>query len=107
RYLEQYDFKLVHEARRERQLLMKLASNPARPIPFLLPIYNDDPYSPIKIRLGLTIYDLLGNLGREDRHRMLDRRSAVQTMPALKSEGLRAAGVYHDSQTDDARLTLE
>jgi glycerol-3-phosphate dehydrogenase len=107
RYLEQYDFKLVHEARRERQLLMKLAPHLARPIPFLLPIYGDDPYSPLKVRLGLTIYDLLGNLGREDRHRMLDPRAALQALPALRPDGLRAAGVYHDSQTDDARLTLE
>src|SRR5881398_1391480 len=75
RYLEQFDFKLVHEARRERRRLMKLAPHLARPLPFLLPIYRGDPYSPLKIRLGLTIYDLLGNLGGADRHRMLDAES--------------------------------
>jgi glycerol-3-phosphate dehydrogenase len=107
RYLEQYAFRLVHEARRERRLLLKLAPHLARPVPFLLPIYRDDPYSPLKIRLGLTIYDLLGNLGRKDRHRMLDVGSAIETVPALQPQGLRAAAVYHDSQTDDARLTLE
>src|SRR5438270_9257091 len=68
RYLEQFDFKLVYEARRERRRLMKLAPHLARPLPFLLPIYRGDPYSPLKIRLGLTIYDLLGNLGGADRH---------------------------------------
>ena len=107
RYLEQFDVKLVHEARRERRRLMKLAPHLARPLPFLLPIYRGDPYSPLKIRLGLTIYDLLGNLGGTDRHRMLDAESALELVPGLRPEGLRAAAVYHDSSTDDARLTLE
>ncbi len=107
RYLEQFDFKLVREARQERRLLQKLAPHLVRPVPFLLPMYVDDPYSPFKVRLGLTIYDLLGNLGRDDRHHMLDAKSAVELVPALRSDGLRGAAVYHDSRTDDARLTLE
>lgn len=107
RYLEQLEFKLVHEARRERRLLLKLAPHLARPIPFLLPIYQGDPYSPLKIRLGLSIYDLLGNLGKKDRHRMLSPAEALRRIPGLRSEGLRAGAVYFDSETDDARLTLE
>lgn len=107
RYLEQLEFKLVHEARRERRLLLKLAPHLARPVPFLLPIYQGDPYSPLKIRLGLSIYDLLGNLGNTDRHRMLSPAEALRRIPGLRSEGLRAGAVYFDSETDDARLTLE
>src|ERR1700735_1371686 len=63
RYLEQLDFRLVHEARRERRILLNLAPHLVRPLPFLLPIYEDDPYSPAKVQLGLTIYDLFGNAG--------------------------------------------
>ena len=107
RYLEQLDFKLVHEARTERRRLRELAPHLARPLPFLLPIYAGDPYDPFKIRIGLTLYDLLGNLGREDRHRMLAPEEAARAVPSLRREGLRAAAVYHDSETDDARLTLE
>src|SRR2546422_6866119 len=107
RYLEQLDFKLVHEARRERRLLLKLAPHLAWPVPFLLPIYKGDPYSPLKIRVGLSIYDLLGSLGRGDRHRMLSPQEALRAIPALRREGLRAAALYHDSETDDARLPLE
>src|SRR5579885_234909 len=59
RYLAQGEIKLVREALRERKLLMKLAPHLARPLPFLLPIYRSDPYSPLKIRLGLSIYDWL------------------------------------------------
>ena len=107
RYLEQLDFKLVREARQERRLLVRLAPHLARPVPFLLPIYHQDPYSPLKVRFGLTVYDLMGNLGREDRHRMLDAKSALELVPGLRPDGLRAAALYHDSITDDARLTLE
>ncbi|HET7839967.1 MAG TPA: glycerol-3-phosphate dehydrogenase [Terriglobia bacterium] len=107
RYLEQHDFRLVHEARTERRLLLNLAPHLAQPVPFLLPIYQGDPYSPFKIRLGLTVYDLMGNLGRKDLHKMLSPSETLRRIPALRSEGLRAGAVYFDSETDDARLTLE
>ncbi|MBZ5566001.1 MAG: glycerol-3-phosphate dehydrogenase/oxidase, partial [Acidobacteriia bacterium] len=107
RYLEQFDFQLVRESRTERRLLLRAAPHLARPLPFALPIYRGDPYSPLKVRLGLTLYDLLGNLGRADRHRMLSASEALRLLPLLRSEGLRGAAIYHDSETDDARLTLE
>ncbi len=107
RYLEQYDFQLVRESRTERRLLLRAAPHLARPLPFVLPIYRGDPYSPLKIRLGLTLYDWLGNLGRADCHRMLSAHEALRLLPLLRSEGLRDAAIYHDSETDDARLTLE
>ena len=107
RYLEQFDFRLVRESRLERRLLRDIAPHLARPLPFLLPIYHGDPYYPLKIRAGLMLYDLLGNLGREDRHRMLSPRETLELVPALRPEGLRAGAVYHDSETDDARLTIE
>jgi glycerol-3-phosphate dehydrogenase len=107
RYLEQYDFRLVHEARRERRLLLKLAPHLAQPVPFLLPIYEGDPYSSFKIRMGLTVYDLMGNLGCKDLHKMLSPAETLRRVPSLRSEGLRKGAVYFDSETDDARLTLE
>lgn len=107
RYLKQLEFGLVREARLERRRLLEIAPHLARPLPFLLPIYEGDPYSPIHIRLGLSLYDMLGNLGRKDRHRIYAPEEAVRLMPGLRSVGLRAAAVYNDSATDDARLTLE
>ncbi len=107
RYLKQFEFKLVREARRERRLLARIAPHLVKPLPFLLPIYPGDPDSPFKIRLGLTLYDLFGGLGKNDRHSMLSPENAVRRIPRLKREGLRKAAVYYDSLTDDARLTLE
>lgn len=107
RYLEQFDFRLVRESRRERKILHDVAPHLAQSLPFLLPIYEGDPYFPLKIRAGLTLYDLLGNLGHDDRHRMLAPQEAVKLVPRLRTEGLRAGAVYYDSATDDARLTIE
>ena len=107
RYLDQFEFRLVHEARRERRLLRQLAPHLAWPVPFLLPIYHGDPYSPMKIRLGLSIYDLLGNLGSADRHQTLTKEELLRRVPLLKTDGLRVGALYHDSLTDDARLTIE
>ena len=99
RYLEQMDFKLVHEARRERRLLLELAPHLARPVPFLLPIYRGDPYSPFKIRVGLSIYDLLGNLGAQDRCRMLTPAEALREPTGAHSE----AGELRIGQSEDPR----
>lgn len=107
RYLEQFEFRLVHEARRERRLLRKFAPHLARPVPFLLPIYQGDPYSLARVRLGLSIYDLLGNLGGSDRHQTLGRNELLDRVPTLQASGLRSGALYHDSETDDARLTIE
>ena len=107
RYLGQYDFRLVREARVERRRLSQIAPHLARPVPFLLPIYQGDPYWPLKIRVGLTLYDGMGNLGRDDRHRWLSAADVARETPRLQLDGLSAVAVYHDSLTDDARLTLE
>ena len=107
RYLDQFEFRLVHEARRERRLLRELAPHLAWPVPFLFPIYHGDPYSPLKVRLGLSIYDLLGNLGAADRHQTLSKEDLLRRVPLLQTDGLRSGALYHDSLTDDARLTIE
>lgn len=107
RYLDQFEFRLVHEARRERRLLRKLAPHLAWPVPFLFPIYRGDPFSPLKVRLGLSIYDLMGNLGSSDRHQTLHKDEILRRVPSLKPDGLRSGAIYHDSLTDDARLTIE
>ncbi|HET7215319.1 MAG TPA: glycerol-3-phosphate dehydrogenase [Terriglobia bacterium] len=107
RYLDQFEFRLVHEARRERRLLRRLAPHLAWPVPFLFPIYRGDPFSPLKVRLGLSIYDLMGNLGSADRHQTLGKDEMLRRVPLLKPDGLRSGAIYHDSLTDDARLTVE
>src|SRR5262245_18909565 len=58
RYLEYYDFKLVHEALKERERLMYIAPHIVRPLTFVLP-HNDDVRPAWMVRAGLFLYDHL------------------------------------------------
>ena len=59
RYLEHGAFRLVRAALGEREMLLRMAPHLIRPLRFVLPL---DPASrsPIVLRLGLLVYDLLG-----------------------------------------------
>lgn len=107
RYLEQLDFKLVFESVQERAILTKLAPHLVRPVPFLFPIYKGDRNGLFKMRLGLTLYEMLAFYKIYKRHRVY-RTAAVQGMePGLNDTNLKGAVTYYDCMTNDARLTLE
>jgi glycerol-3-phosphate dehydrogenase len=105
RYLESYDFGLVHEGVAERELLQRLAPHLVRPMDFVYPIFPDT----AKVRrvgLGLTTYDVLAGFRNVRRHERLSAEEAVAKAPALAGSGLLRAYVYGDCATDDARLVL-
>jgi glycerol-3-phosphate dehydrogenase len=107
RYLEQFDFKLVYEALRERDLLVsKLAPHLVRPVSFLYPLYKkvvERPY----VGAGLVLYDSMEGTRRPvPRHRHLSARGALKRAPALSPDRLAGAMVYYDAQVDDARYAL-
>ena len=107
RYLEHFDFKLVWEALRERDLLVsKLAPHLVKPVSFLYPLHRkvvERPY----VGAGLVLYDALEGTRRPvPHHRHLTVRGALRLAPALKPSGLAGALLYYDAQADDARYTL-
>jgi glycerol-3-phosphate dehydrogenase len=107
RYLEQFDFKLVYEALRERDLLVsKLAPHLVKPVSFMYPLYKkvvERPY----VGAGLVLYDSMEGTRRPvPRHKHLTARSALKRAPALSPERLAGAMLYYDAQVDDARHTL-
>jgi len=101
RYLEQYDFRLVREALRERETLLRTAPHIVRPLRFVLP---DPPGGRPTwlLRGGLLLYDLLAGAGRLPRSRRLGRDDPAG-MP-LKP-GFRLLD-YWDAWVDDARLVV-
>lgn len=107
RYLERRDFGLVFESCRERRILQTIAPHLVRPLPFLIPVYREDPRPLPLIRAGLTLYDLLALFRNTGRHRILSPREALAREPALVAEGLTGAALYWDCRMDDARLCLE
>src|SRR5919107_2797461 len=68
RYLEQYDFRLVRESLREREIMLRTAPHIVHPLRFVLP---DPPGGRPwwMIRLGLWTYDLLAGRGSLPRSR--------------------------------------
>ena len=107
RYLEQFDFKLVYEALRERDLLVsRLAPHLVKPVSFLYPLHRkvvERPY----VGAGLVLYDALEGTNRPvPYHRHLTVRGTLRHAPALNPSGLAGAILYYDAQADDARYTL-
>jgi glycerol-3-phosphate dehydrogenase len=106
RYLRMGHFGLVREALDEvRALSEVVAPHLVRPLRFVLPVYRGGPYGRIPIRGALWSYaGLTGAIS--ERGRMIAPDAAAELVPSLRRDGLRAAGLYPDAQTDDARLTL-
>jgi glycerol-3-phosphate dehydrogenase len=107
RYLEQLQFGLVHEATRERTVLMSIAPHLVRPIHFLYPVFKGRRPSLLLLSLGLTAYDALSLFGCPHPHQVFRHERALEAEPLLRSDGLMGAARYFDGATDDARLTLE
>ncbi len=104
RYLEQYDFRLVREALREREVLWAIAPHIVRPLRFVLP-YQQGLRPAWMLRAGLFLYDHLGGRQRLPGTRVLDL--AVDSAGAPLKPGLFATGFeYSDCWVDDARLVV-
>lgn len=106
RYLEQMEFGLVHEALRERELMLtRLAPHLVKPVSFLYPLrgrFWERPY----VTAGLTLYDLMAGGRAVPRQKHLTRSGALRMAPALRSDSLIGAVRYYDAQADDARHTM-
>ncbi len=102
RYLEYYDFRLVHEALRERERLVKAAPHLIRPMAFVLP--HEHAVRPWwLVRAGLLLYDALAWGTTLPRSRGLRAGDVAYTAPL---KGGRRGFVYSDAFVDDSRLTL-
>ena len=110
RYLEQYNFGLVHEALKERALLLdRLAPHMVRPVPFLYPLTRPV-WERAYVGAGVMLYDLMAGFTQGDRalprHRHLSKRQALKLVPSLRDDALIGAIQYWDAQVDDARHTM-
>jgi glycerol-3-phosphate dehydrogenase len=103
RYLEQYEFRLVHEALAERSVLWRISPHLTHPLRFVLP-HHEGLRPRWMLRLGLFIYDHLGGRGGLKGAETLDFTKDISGKP-LKSCYKRGFA-YTDCQTDDARLVV-
>lgn len=101
RYLEQYEFRLVHEALAEREVLLRAAPHIVQPMQFVMP--HVPALRPAwMIRAGLLFYDYLARRQTLPGSHAVDLRRSVYG--AGLKPGLTKAFLYSDCRVDDARL---
>ena len=103
RYLEHGEFRLVREALREREVLLRAEQHLIAPIRFVLPI-NEARRSAALLRLGLLLYDWIGRRKILPPTRELDLVTDEAGLP-LKTR-FHHAFEYSDCFADDARLVV-
>jgi len=106
RYLKGRHVRLVRESLHERGVLLRLAPHLVQPVPFLMPVYEGAPDGRLKLRLGLTAYDMLAGSLRLSRHKALSQKQILGDEPLLRREGLTGGFRFYDCLVNDARLTL-
>ncbi|MEM1254253.1 MAG: glycerol-3-phosphate dehydrogenase/oxidase [Cyanobacteria bacterium P01_H01_bin.21] len=108
RYLEYFEFNLVRESLREREILLQTAPHLVKPIQMTIPIYAQGSRSYWEIQAGMVLYDLLSYDKSLPNHRMLGEKKLQQLFRAVEPEGCRGAAQYYDAQVEYAeRLCLE
>lgn len=126
RYLENGEFRLVREAVRERNRLIRNAAHLVKPLPTTIPIFKhfsgllnaplkflgllDKPSErgAVVIRIGLMLYDAF--TGREravPRHRFRSRTEALERWKSLNPEIVATATYYDGAILNPERLALE
>ncbi len=103
RYLEFYEFSLVREALKEREVLWAMAPHIIWPLRFVLPESRDSRPAWL-LRLGLFIYDHIGGRKRLPPTRSLDLRHDIAGA-ALKP-AMTKGFEYSDCWVMDARLVV-
>lgn len=104
RYLESGQFHLVRESLLERTLMLRNAPDLVHLVPFYIPVYRATRRRPWQLRIGLSLYAVLGGFGPGTSFGSVPR-SQWDQLDGLDTNDLDEVLLYHDGQTDDAALT--
>lgn len=103
RYLEHYQFRLVRESLREREVIWAMAPHIVWPLRFVLP-HHRGLRPKWMLRTGLFLYDHIGGRGKLPATRTLDLRKDPAGKPLHAA--YRTGFEYSDCWVDDARLVV-
>lgn len=107
RYLEQFDLGLVKMDLKERAILLRIAPQLVKPLPFILPHYDANIFTRAKYEIGLSLYDWFAGEENLERHRNLKPGEISALEPHLKTEGLQGGALFFDAQVNSPeRLCL-
>lgn len=104
RYLKNGDIALVREALHERGLLLQNAPHLCRDMHFIIPSYSV--WHKWFYGIGLKVYDALSGKLSLGKSKILSKQAVIESLPGVKTDGLKGGVLYHDGQFDDARLAI-
>lgn len=127
RYLENGEFRLVHEAVTERNMLLRTAAHYVTPLQTTIPIFSTfsgilaaplrfvrhgarrpSERGAVLIKIGLEIYDSFSRGGgRVRRHTFHGRRASLRALPQLNPAVKYTATYWDASLRDPERLALD
>ncbi|KOS67813.1 glycerol-3-phosphate dehydrogenase [Lysinibacillus contaminans] len=107
RYLKNYEIKIVSEVGRERAIVYENGPHITSPEKMILPIYKNADYGVFMTSIGLSAYDLLAGVKKEERKNMLKIPQLLAMEPKIKQQDLLGGGYFIEYRSDDARLTIE
>jgi glycerol-3-phosphate dehydrogenase len=106
RYLAMGDLRLVREAHRERWATASVvAPHLVAPLSFVIPVSAGSPLPLWRARVGVWTYAALSRY-RDGDAGHIPVAEAHRLAPGLAADRVDAAVLYHDHQTNDARLTV-
>jgi len=104
RYLAQGNIRLVTEALREREFLLKNAPHLTKNESFVIPCFSW--FTGLYYAAGLKIYDWLSGRKSIGKSKLINRKEVEKRLPTIKRDPLICGVLYHDGVFDDARLAL-
>lgn len=127
RYLENGEFRLVHESVVERNRLLRIAPHYVRPLQTTIPVFSTfsgllnaplrfithrsgkpQERGALLVKVGLSLYDAFSRRGGTvPRHRFLGRKRSLAELPALRADVKYTATYFDASVHDPERLTLD
>ncbi|MFD1415579.1 glycerol-3-phosphate dehydrogenase/oxidase [Oceanobacillus jeddahense] len=107
KYLQNFDFPLVKETGSERDIVYNNALHLVYPITMNFPLIKKESYNLLTLKAGLTLYDKLAGVKKDERHKIYGKKKTLQNEPLFNKRTVQGSGCYIEYRTDDSRLTLE
>ena len=108
KYLESFEFKLVYELCKSRDLLIEHYPTRIIPIPFYTSLYKHNKYLPFFAYLGSILYWMIA-LGRTEFPKYMSAKQIGHDFPIITQKKLRGGTTYLDAflPENDARFTFQ
>jgi glycerol-3-phosphate dehydrogenase len=107
KYLQNFDLPVVKETGRERDIVYNNALHLVYPIKMNFPLIKKESYNLVTLKAGLTLYDRLAQVKKEERHTIYSKKKTLKNEPLFNKKTVQGSGMYVEYRTDDSRLTME